>query len=688
MKSKFLFLSFLSLFFSFFFFSPAFAEDYKLFTETDEFKMYGRNEIYIYEPCENRNSDGSGSSDGSIPRTLEVGGNSLDEKLYSASRIFGKNAVAIGITRAIHSLNHDSFPYFYPSSESETILNTAKSDEKFADYLTKLNENDESALIAAEFYYLYKNTSVDFASALGTETASNAADATAVGKKFLETIGSPNNSFSVSEDEYNTLASLSISEESITIRITLTSVSTTEYTSSTYIVGDSLTHHANASICDNKDTFCDVISTETKIDNDHILAEDGRTFEKGIDKLLEQSPAGIKYLLLELGNNNCASGCESGEFTYDYLKEKIEELQLKFSDETDGAPIILLVLGYRSYNGGTTFEEPFYNELYRQLINDTEFNKDGKIMLVDGWLTAVKEDSSLVQNIGHPTEKGAKKLAEIYKSALISAQSKLQNLRDTRPCDRAAISRRQERESEPEIGDDNPCFDNPDDPACDGDLPDDPSTPSDASTPSDPSDPSTPSAHDFTQEYTGTMYTQSGNSKKWKGGTTPTIKESGCPLVAAANALTALGKTSATPNHLADLSMQHLSGGCDRSLFDCGAADWSNSGLNNIKWFLNKYSVSIQSINKSQVDNYMKNGYVIIVNGQRNKNTYPSSYCNSNRTSKNCIFGGSGHYITLMGKIGNNYQVANPANGGNRTISLSDIEAGSSNRNTKYYAIK
>ena len=84
----------------------------------------------------------------------------------------------------------------------------------------------------------------------------------------------------------------------------------------------------------------------------------------------------------------------------------------------------------------------------------------------------------------------------------------------------------------------------------------------------------------------------------------------------------------------------------------------------------------------------MKNGYVIIVNGQRNKNTYPSSYCNSNRTSKNCIFGGSGHYITLMGKIGNNYQVANPANGGNRTISLSDIEAGSSNRNTKYYAIK
>lgn len=476
MKLKLLFLfTFFSALSSF---SFVYAEEAQPFIKSDEFKIYGRNEIYIYEPCNSDSSDDSDPDDPFSPKELSVGGSSLEEKFYSAARVFGEDAVAVGISRAIASLGRSSFPYFLDPSKHTEILEKALSSENFSDYTERLNSSDVDALIAAEFFYFYSSNSTNFISALSDDVGtSDQANATLVGKNFLETLGLSSSSFTVSAEEYTRIDGYSPSP-TVTINLSSSS-SSADYTSSTLIIGDSLTHRSEADTCDNTETFCNKISSGTGVSHDRIDAVDGRSFEQGIDALFSKSTSGIKYILIELGNNNCSySGCTAPDFSYDSLKEKIGEINLKFSDETDGSPMILLVLGYRSYDGGSTFNEPepSYNKLYRQLVADSEFNTDGKIMLVDGWLNAVKSDSSLIQNIGHPTEKGAEKLAEVYRSALLMAQTKLLNLRDTRPCDRASLSRRQEREIESEVEDF--CFSNPDDPECldggGGDSGDDP----------------------------------------------------------------------------------------------------------------------------------------------------------------------------------------------------------------------
>ena len=461
----------------------------KLFTESDDFKMYSRNRIFFYEPCENPN-DGDDDSDDPFASDLKliVGGSTMLEKLASAAASFAPGAAGVGIYTVITQVSN--VPDFNPltpynlgniygfigwsESQFKDLKNTILADERFAevkDELKDLYDNPskfpsassslKNYVIAAEFVYYYKKYGRVDISGSSNETGDfNKEDAEAAARNFCHKMGSAcETELDISPEDYATNSKF-VQIQSGELSMSLTSSDTSDYLTHSLIIGDSLTYRAESNIMDNKDYFGRQISTLMNgFDTSNIDADNGREFTlSNIESIINNHKnKNIKYIIIELGNNNCTgSGCTLEKTT---IENAIKKLNEAFVSVVDGNPYIHLVLGYRRYNEVEEYSEPSYNNLYRELSEDT--SDDFKKVSIADWPSWVKNkggENALLQNIGHPTKDGAIALAKLYQSVLSDAQASLLSSRDTEPCERAIRTRRREQEVEPEPGEDDPEF--------------------------------------------------------------------------------------------------------------------------------------------------------------------------------------------------------------------------------------
>ena len=212
-------------------------------------------------------------------------------------------------------------------------------------------------------------------------------------------------------------------------------------------------------------------------------------------------------------------------------------------------------------------------------------------------------------------------------------------------------------------------------------IPSDPSTPDTPLSPDDPASPSGALGHTSVSGF----YRQFGNNTVWKCPTSSEnakIKNSGCPLVAIANALHAQDSSITLDILISEIVAFH--NGCTNrgSLFN---SDWSNNGRAIIKWGAEKHNASFSVISSLGIDSTLSNSGAVVVGGNRNSGI--NCRDNSNVSSGKCLFSEGGHFVTIIGKTKEGkYIITNPANGNLATYDLDLLT--SFNHNLNYYAIK
>ena len=695
------------------------AGEKSYFTETDDFKVFTRNQIYLYEPCETLNEgvgDISGNDEfGFDADYLYVGSayndkDPVEQKILSAGHSFGLTShIPVGVLAGVQTLVGETtnlkdynpleviggkIGYLkWSEDEFKDLKKVILSEPRFADYSETLKDfydnprnpsGDSDALdklIAAEFfYYHYKYPKVN-PGENPQDDDKITEDIQAAGDIFIH---ARNSSLSVSttiakkfkpyyEDLENEIHYIN---ESF-LKINLKSADTANFLTSTLIIGDSLVYRSesdNEGDVDGKHYNGRALTSGDNaplkgFTTENINATDGRTFAEGLEILDSYSNSSIKYLIYALGNNNCqgeGSRCESSAppLTESDLSNVVSKAREKFGESV----YIFFLTSYRAVEGdGSDYGS--LAELSNNALVNNFASSDDKVRIIN-WASSVKSNpEKYLWPDGHPKMDGSILLGKLFKNTLSSAQTDYEYDRDKAPCPNRTDGR-----EDVEVGsgdeDGGDFFDTP----TDGDD----SSGGGTDGGSGGGDGSGSSGRDSSgpRNVPISKYFNQNDSKwkniQWKGGSCPncTIGYSGCPMVSVINALYAQGydvnpKSAATLMSNATNNFSKRISGLFKS-----DSDWSNVPEKIVPWYVNKAGASIQTISSSQISSKLSQGYSIVIHGKRLDSV--STNCYGKKNSE-CIFTKGGHVIAIVGVKNGKWLVANPGNGGNREISPNDV---------------
>ncbi len=176
------------------------------------------------------------------------------------------------------------------------------------------------------------------------------------------------------------------------------------------------------------------------------------------------------------------------------------------------------------------------------------------------------------------------------------------------------------------------------------------SSPSSSSQSSSSTPPGGNNCSDYGVGSGGSFQTQYSDETQWKGGNCPNcqIRKSGCPMVAALNAIIKVTGCKLTKKMFAQHMKEYTNGFTNRKGLFLNDSDWSNTGGPIVEHYLSTYKVHYKTISKGQVKSALQAGHAVVARG---KGTDGSNH----------VFSDGGHYVAFTSISGNTVKVQNPA---------------------------
>ena len=182
--------------------------------------------------------------------------------------------------------------------------------------------------------------------------------------------------------------------------------------------------------------------------------------------------------------------------------------------------------------------------------------------------------------------------------------------------------------------------------------------------------PSGKSGRKYYKQYSYTdLKWKDGNCNKKKCGCNYSVACSGCPMIAALNAINKTLDCNYTPNDFAGYMKRKTNNWNSRAGLFKTNGEWSNLGENIIRYYVEDVAGLHLSkkISSSQVVGYIKQGRAVIGNGRRGS-------CSAT------VFSINGHYVMYSGMSGGKVIVENPAQSANgRTVTPEQAVCGGNN---------
>lgn len=183
---------------------------------------------------------------------------------------------------------------------------------------------------------------------------------------------------------------------------------------------------------------------------------------------------------------------------------------------------------------------------------------------------------------------------------------------------------------------------------------------------------SCPSGKSGTKYYKQYSYTslqwKAGNCNKRNCGCNYMVSCSGCPMIAALNAINKTLNCNYAPTDFAAYMKRKTNNFQNRAGLFSTNGEWSNLGEKIIRYYVEDVAgINMKKIKSSEVEGYVRRGNAVIGNGNRGS-------CSAT------VFSKGGHYVMYSGMSGSKIKVENPAQSSNgKLVTPSNAVCGGKN---------